>query len=129
MASDATRAPCQGENRWMAISNSSSASPIALTRGPLGAYWAPQWTMGRPHVEPLSFHRTADGAIVAEVRQSVRDLEGNPLQGQTHGLKDKTVGHVSVFERARWLASTYRTLPRAQTCLEPERYSGGKGDA
>jgi hypothetical protein len=37
---------------------------------------------------------TADGAIVAEVRQSVRDLEGKPLQGQTHGLKDKTVGHI-----------------------------------
>jgi hypothetical protein len=24
----------------------------------------------------------------------VRDLEGRPLEGQTHGLKDKTVGHV-----------------------------------
>jgi hypothetical protein len=41
-------------------------------------YWTRQWT---------------DGAIVAEVRQSVRDLEGNPLQGQRSGLKDKTVGH------------------------------------
>ena len=28
---------------------------------------------------------------------SVRDLEGKPLQGQTHGLKDKTVGHVFRF--------------------------------
>jgi hypothetical protein len=27
-------------------------------------------------------------------RSGNRDLEGNPLQGQTHGLKDKTVGHV-----------------------------------
>jgi ketosteroid isomerase-like protein len=27
-------------------------------------------------------------------REAVRDLEGKPLQGQTHGLKDKTVGHV-----------------------------------
>src|SRR5262249_30142367 len=53
-----------------------------------------QWTMVSPHVEPVSFHRTADGAIIAEVRQSVRNLEGKPLQGQTHGLKDKTVGHV-----------------------------------
>ena len=35
-----------------------------------------------------------DGAIIAEVRQSVRDLEGKQLHGQTHGLKDKTVGHV-----------------------------------
>ena len=45
-------------------------------------------------VEPVGFHRTADGAIIAEVRQTVRDLEGKPLQGQTHGLKDKMVGHV-----------------------------------
>src|SRR6476660_1602367 len=50
--------------------------------------------MVSPHVEPVGFHRTADDAIIAEVRQSVRDLEGKPLQGQTHGLKDKTVGHV-----------------------------------
>jgi hypothetical protein len=53
-----------------------------------------QWSMVSPHVEPVGFHRTADGAIIAEVRQSVRDLEGKPLQGQTHGLRDKTVGHV-----------------------------------
>jgi hypothetical protein len=58
------------------------------------AYWTRQWTMVSPHVEPVGFRRTMDGAIVAEVRQSVRDLEGKPLEGQTHGLKDKTVGHV-----------------------------------
>src|SRR6266567_8861227 len=57
-------------------------------------YWTRQWSMVSPHVEPVGFHRTADGAIIAEVRQSVRDLEGKPLQGQTHGLRDKTVGHV-----------------------------------
>ena len=57
-------------------------------------YWTRQWTMVSPHVEPVSFRRAADGAIIVEVRQSVRDLEGKPLQGQTHGLEDKTVGHV-----------------------------------
>jgi ketosteroid isomerase-like protein len=57
-------------------------------------YWTRQWAVVSPHVEPVGFQHTADGAIVAEVRQSVRDLEGNPLQGQTHGLTDKTVGHV-----------------------------------
>jgi ketosteroid isomerase-like protein len=57
-------------------------------------YWTRQWAIVSPHVEPMSFHRTADGAIVAEVLQTVRDLEGKPLQGQTHGLKDKTVGHI-----------------------------------
>lgn len=57
-------------------------------------YWTRQWGMVSPHVEPVGFRRTADGAILAEVLQSVFDLEGNPLRGQTHGLKDKTVGHV-----------------------------------
>jgi ketosteroid isomerase-like protein len=61
------------------------------------AYWTRQWAMVSPHVEPVGFHRTPDGAIIAEVRQSVRDLEGKPLQGQTHRLKDKTVGHVFRF--------------------------------
>jgi ketosteroid isomerase-like protein len=60
-------------------------------------YWMRQWAVVSPHVEPVSFRRSADGAIVAEVRQSVRDLEGKPLEGQTHGLKDKTVGHVFHF--------------------------------
>jgi hypothetical protein len=61
------------------------------------AYWTRQWAMVDPHVEPVGFHRTVDGALVAEVHQSVRDLEGNPLQGQTHGLKDKTVEHIFRF--------------------------------
>jgi len=57
-------------------------------------YWTRQWAMVSPHVEPVRFHITANGAIMAEVRQTVHDLDGKPLQGQTHGLKDKTVGHV-----------------------------------
>ena len=69
--------------------------------GAVREYWTRQWTMVSPHVEPVSFHRTADGAIIAEVRQSVRDLEGRPLQGQTHGLKDKTVGHVFRVRRGK----------------------------
>lgn len=57
-------------------------------------YWTRQWTMVSPHVEPVGFRDGPDRSIVAEVRQSVRGLDGMPLQGQTHGLKDKTVGHV-----------------------------------
>ncbi|NPD65550.1 nuclear transport factor 2 family protein [Lichenicola cladoniae] len=64
-------------------------------------YWTRQWTTVSPHVEPLAFHRTADGAIVAEVRQSVRDLSGNPLQEQAHGLKDKTVQHSFRFRAGK----------------------------
>lgn len=63
-------------------------------RAAVHEYWTRQWAMVNPRVEPVGFRRTADGAIVAEVQQSVRDLDGKPLQGQTHGLKDKTVGHV-----------------------------------
>ena len=61
------------------------------------AYWTRQWSVVSPHVEPVGFHKAAEGAIVVEVRQSVRDLEGKPLPDQTHGLKDKTVGHVFRF--------------------------------
>jgi hypothetical protein len=58
------------------------------------AYWTRQWSMVSPHVEPVGFHRAPDGAIVAEVVQTIRDLDGKPLEGQAHGLKDKTVAHV-----------------------------------
>jgi ketosteroid isomerase-like protein len=57
-------------------------------------YWTRQWSLISPHVQPVGFRRTADGAVVAEVIQTIRDLQGRPLEGQTHGLKDKTVGHV-----------------------------------
>lgn len=60
-------------------------------------YWTRQWAMVDPHVEPVRFTSMAEDAIVAEVRQSVRDLEGRPLQEQTHGLRDKTVKHVFHF--------------------------------
>ena len=79
-------------------------------------YWTRQWTMVSPHVEPVAFHRTADGAIIAEVRQSVRDLEANRFRGRRTGLKTRRSDTFSVFERARWLASTSRMLARAQTC-------------
>ncbi|MDB5653209.1 MAG: nuclear transport factor 2 family protein [Tardiphaga sp.] len=65
------------------------------------AYWTRQWAMVSPHVEPVGFRRTAEGAIVAEVRQIIRDLQGKPLYGQTHGLTDKTVGHVFYFRAGK----------------------------
>ena len=58
------------------------------------AYWTRQWAMVSPHVEPVDFVRRADGTVFAEVLQTVHDLEGKPLTGQTHGLKDKTIRHV-----------------------------------
>ena len=67
----------------------------------LRAYWTHQWSVVNPHVEPVSFTPAGDGAILVEVRQTVRDLEGNPLAGQSHGLKDKTVGHVFRFREGK----------------------------
>ena len=61
-------------------------------------YWTRQWAVVSPHVEPVSFDRAQDGSIFVQVRQSVRDLQGRPLQDQTHGLRDKTVGHVFHFQ-------------------------------
>ncbi len=60
-------------------------------------YWSRQWTMVDSHVEPVGFRLTAAGTVIAEVRLSVRDLDGKPLQGQSHGLMDKTVEHVFRF--------------------------------
>ena len=57
-------------------------------------YWTRQWSMVSPHVAPVGFTEARDGSIVAEVRQTVLNLDGTPLEGQTHGLRDKTVAHV-----------------------------------
>ena len=57
-------------------------------------YWTRQWAIVDPHVEPLSFDTAPDGSVVVEALQSIRDLQGRSLQDQTHGLRDKTVGHV-----------------------------------
>lgn len=64
-------------------------------------YWTRQWAMVSPHVEPVSFSTAPDGSIVVQVRQSVRDLQGRPLHDQTHGLRDKTVGHVFHFQEGK----------------------------
>jgi hypothetical protein len=74
-------------------------------------YWTRQWSMVSPRVEPVGFRRTADGAIVAEVRKSVRDLEGQRLRGRRTGSKTRRSDTCSVFETARWRASTFRTPP------------------
>lgn len=59
------------------------------------AYWTRQWSLVDPHVEPVHFDQAADGAVVVEVRQTIRDLEGNPVEEK--GLRDKTVGHIFHF--------------------------------
>ena len=54
-------------------------------------YWTRQWGMVDPHVEPVRFEADAQGRIVTEVRQVVRDLSGNILL-------DRTVQHVYLIQ-------------------------------
>jgi len=61
-------------------------------------YWTRQWAVISPHVEPVAFETTEDGAIAVEVIQSIFDLDGQPLEGQTDGLKGKIVTHIFRLE-------------------------------
>ena len=70
-------------------------------RDAVRTYWTRQWTMVSPHVEPVGFRTLPDGSVMAEVRQSVQDLEGKPLRGETHGLRETTVVHVFRLEGGR----------------------------
>ncbi len=56
-------------------------------------YWTRQWAVVSPRVEPVRFDESADGSVLVTVQQTIRDLDGNPLQDQAHGLHDKLVGH------------------------------------
>ncbi len=64
-------------------------------------YWTRQWAIVSPHVEPVAIQTTNDGVVAVEVIQSVFDLRGQPLTGQTHGLKDKTVMHIFHMENGK----------------------------
>ncbi len=61
-------------------------------------YWTRQWAIVSPHVEPVAFREGDDSVIEVEVIQRVFDLDGRPLEGQTHGLTDKTVTHIFRME-------------------------------
>lgn len=50
-------------------------------------YWTRQWAIIDPHVEPVSIATGADGELIVEVHQRVRDLDG-------HVLVDGMVGHI-----------------------------------
>jgi len=80
-------------------------SLLMMSRGQMGwmadeavrEYWTRQWTLVSPLVEPKQFKQATNDVVIVEVQQSVRDLEGKPLQDQTHGLHDTVVGHVFHF--------------------------------
>lgn len=45
-------------------------------------YWTRQWAVVSPYVEPVAF-QALDAAILVEVLQTVRDLQGKSIDGQS----------------------------------------------
>jgi hypothetical protein len=54
-------------------------------------YWTRQWAMIDPRVEPVAFSQGAEGEVIVDVHQIVRDLNGQLLA-------DRLVGHVFRLE-------------------------------
>jgi ketosteroid isomerase-like protein len=75
-------------------------------------YWTRQWAIVSPHVNPVSFEVAADGSVVVKVQQSVFDLDGKPLQEQTHGLQDKLVGHRFRFHDGKVIRFDIQETPQ-----------------
>jgi hypothetical protein len=46
-------------------------------------YWTHQWSVIDPHVEPLKIAKAADGSLVVDVHQVVKNLEGQTLINET----------------------------------------------
>jgi hypothetical protein len=62
-------------------------------------YWARQWGMIDPHVEPLRFEADADGRTVVHVRQVVRNLSGKVVaEGMVHHVYAIEYGLVRSME-------------------------------
>ena len=59
--------------------------------GGVRGYWRRQWDLIDPHVEPLRLKADEDGRTVVDVRQVVRDRNGNVML-------DEIVQHVYLVE-------------------------------
>ena len=46
-------------------------------------YWTHQWSVIDPHVEPMKIAKAADGSLVVDVHQVVKNLEGQTLIDET----------------------------------------------
>lgn len=67
-------------------------------RAAVRAYWTHQWAVVAPRVEPLGFRDLAEGVVAVTVWQSIFDLDGKPIEDQSHGLASRMVEHVFTFE-------------------------------
>jgi ketosteroid isomerase-like protein len=71
-----------------------------LGREAVRAYWTRQFGLIDSHVEPLGFEVDADGRIVVDVHQVVRDLEGSVLSDgrvrHVYTLRDGLVSRMDI---------------------------------
>jgi hypothetical protein len=71
-----------------------------LGRDAVRAYWTRQFGLIDSHVEPLGFEVDADGRIVVDVHQVVRDLEGSVLSDErvrhVYTLRDGLVSRMDI---------------------------------
>lgn len=85
-------------NAALALMTADVAWPRAFKGGfvcgheEIRAYWTEQWREIDPHVEPSAFHSEADGRILVDVHQVVRDLNGSVVA-------DEHVGHCFTIDR------------------------------
>lgn len=77
-----------------------------FVQGPaeIRAYWTEQWGEIDPCVEPVDFHLQADGAVLVDVHQVVRGLDGSLLA-------DEHVGHLFTFTNGLIQGMQVRPLP------------------
>jgi hypothetical protein len=75
-------------------------------RGPdaVREYWTRQWAAIDPRVDPVEIAPRADGRLAVEVRQVVRDLDGEVVAAGTvmhlYTLRDGLVARMDVEEPA-----------------------------
>ena len=75
-------------------------------------YSTRQWTVVSPHVELGAFIELRIARSSQRSGSPSAILKANRSRGRRTGLKTRRSDTFSVFERARWLASTSRVLPR-----------------
>jgi hypothetical protein len=78
-------------------------------------YWTRQWAIVSPTVIPQRFEELADGSVLVTVAQTIRDLQGNPLQDEEFGLQDKLVGHVFRFAEGKVVRFDIREVSTGAT--------------
>ena len=72
------------------------------------AYWTRQWQMVDPRVEPVGFTKGAEGRVVVDVHQVVRDLAGQELM-------NVKIDHIYSIENGRIRRMEIRTVSEPQT--------------